>query len=163
VLPDAPSGGFGITFRTGSDGAENSSGRFFVGENPLIDVQIPAEITTGYLFVSVLDVSGNVFHLLPNRLFETNAVPDLRAGQDGPLVVRVAHTLAEGKTNGKLAFEVDETALGKSKIIVIHSDDQMFDGLRPIEESAGGFAEALQNHVGVVRSLDSRIMETAKP
>lgn len=163
VLPNVPEGGFDITFLTGADGQENPSGRFFVGENPLIDVTLPADVTTGYLFVSVLDVSGNVFHLLPNRLFATNAVADLRAGREGPVTIRLAHTLAEQQQSGKLAFTVDDSALGKSKIIVIHADDQMFDGLRPIEESAGGFAQALENYVGVVRTLDSRIMETAKP
>ena len=163
VLPNAPSGGFGITFLTGADGAENASGRFFVGENPVIDLTIPAEVTTGFLFASVLDVSGNVFHLLPNRIFETNAIADLRKGQDGPVVVRVAHTLAAAADGSTLAFAVDDSTLGKSKIIVIHADDQMFEGLRPMAESAGGFVEALENYVGVVRSFDSRIMETAKP
>lgn len=163
VLPNAPSGGFEISFRTGADGAANASGRFFVGENPVIDLTIPADVTTGYLFVSVLDVSGSVFHLLPNRIFENNAVAELRKGQDGPVVVRVAHTLAAAADGTKLAFEVDDSALGKSKIIVIHADNQMFEGLRPMAESAGGFVEALKTYIGIVRSLDSRIMETAKP
>ena len=163
VLPKAPSGGFEITFFTGADGAENSSGRFFVGENPMIDVTIPADVTTGYLFVSAADATGNVFHLLPNTYIEGNDIADLRKGTQGPVNVRVADSLAEGADDSKLAFEVDESALGKTNIIVIYSEDQIFSGLRPTVESAGGYAEALKNYVGVVRSIDSRILETARP
>jgi serine/threonine-protein kinase len=163
VLPNAPQGGFDVTFRMGADGSENQTGRYFVGENPVIDVTLPENVTNGYLFVSALDVSGNVFHLLPNLLMENNAIADLRAGRDGPVVVRLAHALSDAADGSKLAFTVDDTALGKTKIIVIHSDEQMFAGLRPTTESAGGFADALKSYVGAVRSLDSRILETAKP
>ena len=163
VLPKAPSGGFEITFLTGADGAKNPSGRFFVGENPMIDVTIPADVTTGYLFVSAADATGNVFHLLPNTYIEGNDIADLRKGTQGPVNVRVADSLAEGADDSKLAFEVDESALGKTNIIVIYSEDQIFSGLRPTVESAGGYAEALKNYVGVVRSIDSRILETARP
>ena len=163
VLPNVPEGGFGVTFRMGFDGSENISGRYFVGENPVIEITIPADVTDGYLFVSALDVSGNVFHLLPNLMTADNAVTDLRAGRDGPVVVRLAHPLADAADGSKLAFTVDDSSLGKTKVIVIQSDAQMFEGLRPMTESAGGYADALSNYVGIVRTLDSRILTTAKP
>ncbi len=163
VLPEVPEGGFGITFSMGADGSENTSGRFFVGENPVIDVTIPADVTEGFLFVSALDVSGKVFHLLPNLLLEENAIPALRAGREGPIDVRVAFPLAEAQDGTRLAFEVDDTALGKTRIVALHADEQMFDGLRPTTESAGGYVEALANRSGILRTLDSRIMTTAKP
>tara|TARA_R110002049_G_scaffold10127_3_gene50382 strand:+ start:84911 stop:87088 length:2178 start_codon:yes stop_codon:yes gene_type:complete len=163
VLPNAPEGGFGITFSMGADGSENVAGRYFVGENPVIDVVIPAEATDGFLFVSALDVSGNVFHLMPNLLTEENDIAALRAGQPGPVSIRVAFPLEEAADGSKLAFTVDDTSLGKTKIVVISAEDQMFDGLRPTTESAGGYADALENYTGVVRTLDSRILTTAKP
>ncbi len=164
VLPNAPEGGFELTFRMGADGSENQTGRYFIGENPVIDVTIPAAVTSGYLFVSALDVTGNVFHLLPNTNIENNAIADLRAGQDGPVTVRLAHSLAAAVADpGKLAFEVDETSLGKTKFIVLHSEDQIFQGIRPTVESAAGFVEALRTYVGAVQTLDSRILVTAAP
>lgn len=162
ALPDAPEGGFEITFGFGDKAEENLSGRFFVGENPTIDITIPRDITDGLLFVSALDVSGNVFHLLPNLKDESNDIAKLRAGQEGPLTIRVAHSIAEAADGSKLAFVVDDTSLGKTKILVIHSDGQVFDGLRPTTESAGGYAAALETRTAFVQSLDSRILTSQK-
>ena len=162
VLPNAPQAAVDVEFRVGPDNTVNSSGHFFVGENPVIDVVIPSEITDGYLFVSALDVSGNVFHLLPNLLLEDNSVTTLRGGSDGPVSIRVAHSLADAADGTKLAFVVDDSALGKTKIIVLHSGEQIFDGLRPTTESAGGYANALGERVGIIKSLDSRILTTAQ-
>jgi serine/threonine protein kinase len=162
VLPNVPQAAIDVEFRVGPSNEINTSGHYFVGENPVIDVVIPSEMTDGYLFVSALDVSGNVFHLLPNLLFENNSITDLRDGRTGRVSVRVAYSLDDAADGTKLAFVVDDTALGKTKVIVIHSEDQIFEGLRPTTESAGGYANALAMHVGTVTSLDSRILTTAK-
>ena len=162
VLPNVPQAGVEVEFRVGKDNSINTSGHYFVGENPVIDIIIPADMTDGYLFVSALDVSGNVFHLLPNLLIENNSVAALRNGRDGRVSIRVAYSLADAADGSKLAFSVDDTGLGKTKILVIHSKDQIFDGLRPTTESAGGYANALSERIGTVTSLDSRILTTAK-
>jgi hypothetical protein len=163
VLPAAPSGGIAIKFLNGADNSMNPKGQYLVGDNPVIDVVIPADTTDGFLFVSALDVSGNVFHLLPNILITDNSVASLRAGQAGEVTVRVAYPLADAADGTKLAFTVDDTTLGKTQVVVIHADDQIFDGLRPTTESADSFAAALQNAVGTVQSLDSSILTTAQP
>ncbi|WP_226778931.1 serine/threonine-protein kinase [Oceaniglobus trochenteri] len=165
ALPRAPAAGFDIAFSQGDSGAENPSGRFLVGENPVIDVTIPADITDGFLIVSALDVSGNVFHLLPNKNRPDDSVEGLRDGASGPVTVRVAFPLSESQASGgeKLAFLVDDTSLGKTKIMVIHSESPILGGLRPTTESAEGFATALRERSGPVRSLDSRILTTALP
>ena len=160
VLPNVPEAGVGIDFKNGADGALNATGDFYVGQNPVIEVIVPPEMTEGYLFVSALDVSGNVFHLLPNLFMTDNSLADLRAGREGDLRLRVAHSAADGQDGSKLAFLVDDTSLGKTKIIVIHSDRQIFDGLRPTTESAGGYADALAQRLGSLNSLDSRILTT---
>ncbi len=162
ALPNAPSGGFSVEFGFGDRPDKNDTGRYFVGENPVIDVIIPSDVKTGYLFVSALDVSGNVFHLLPNLYQEENNIEVLRQGLFGPIDVRVAHKLADSTDGTKLAFVVDDTSLGKTKILVIRSDSQIFEGLRPTTESAGGYAEALRLRTGPVQSLDSRILTTTK-
>ena len=167
ALPRAPVGNIDIAFSTGNDNAPNPSGRFFVGENPVIDVKLPATITSGFLTVSILDVSGNVFHLLPNLSRQENSIAGLREGTTGPLNVRVAYTLAESALNGGLAFRVDDSTLGKSRVLVLHSSEPLFAGLRPTSESAVGFAEALKENSGrdanLILSMDSKILETALP
>jgi eukaryotic-like serine/threonine-protein kinase len=166
-LPKAPSSPIDVIFAFGDkDNAPNPSGRFLVGENPVIDIQLPASVVDGYLSVSALDVSGNVFHLLPNINRQDNAVDSLRSGRTGALSVRVAFSLSEASESGGLAFRVDDSALGKSKIIVIHSNAPLFDSQRPTTESATGYAEALADQERktstTIYSLDSRILTTAE-
>jgi serine/threonine-protein kinase len=166
-LPDAPSGGIGVAYIVGDRNEPNPSGRFFVGENPVIDVTLPANVTDGYLTVSILDVSGSVYHLLPNIIRQDNDVATLRDGQSGPTSIRVAFSLDEAARGGLLAFTIDDSTLGKSKVIVLHSAQPLFDGLRPTTESASGYARALQENfeadAGSILSLDSRLLITARP
>ncbi|NRB16327.1 MAG: protein kinase [Rhodobacteraceae bacterium] len=166
-LPRAPTGATSVAFTVGDRNEPNPSGRFFVGENPVIDVVLPAKMTTGYLTVSILDVSGNVFHLLPNISRPENAVAVLRDGRSGEIKVRVAFGLDAASTGGGIAFRVDDSSLGKSKVLVLHSSAPLFDGMRPTSESAVGFAEALQASAevdaGRILSLDSKILITAQP
>ena len=165
VLPRAPSSAIDVAFSQGdADTTPSPSGEFVVGENPVIDVVLPADTTDGYLSVSVLDVSGNVFHLLPNINRQGNSVSELRNGQDGPMSVRVAFPIAQARSSGELAFRVDESTLGKTKILAIHSSEPLFTEMRPTSESAMSYSEALldeaRNASSRIYSLDSRILET---
>ncbi|GHF34903.1 serine/threonine protein kinase [Seohaeicola zhoushanensis] len=166
-LPKAPSSGIDIAFTVGDRNEPNPSGRFFVGENPVIDVVLPADVTDGYLTVSVIDVSGNVLHMLPILSQLDNSVTALRDGRTGQVRVRVAFPLSEAAGTGKLAFRVDDSTLGKSKVIAIHSTAPLFEGQLPSSESAKSYAEALQKFAtqneAVIQSIDSRILTTAKP
>jgi len=163
VLPTAGPGGFDIRLGYGDREGDNLAGRYQVGENPTIDVRLPNELTEGYLWVSVVDVQGVVFHLLPNRTRPDNSLTALRAeAEDG--FVRVAFGLEEAQASGKLAFTVDGSVLGKSKIIALHSDGSLFDDLRPTTESVESYAEALiaarEASDVTVTSLDSAILTT---
>ena len=165
VLPKAPSSLNDVAFYQGDqDNNPNPTGEFLVGENPVIDVEIPAEVTDGFLTVSVLDVSGNVFHLLPNLNRQDNSVEALRNGESGPVSIRVAYSIQESQQNGGLAFRVDDSTLGKSKVLVIHSSAPLFTEMRPTSESATSYSEALlgndRNMAAEIFSLDSRILET---
>ncbi|MCU9849871.1 serine/threonine-protein kinase [Defluviimonas sp. WL0024] len=164
-LPKAPPSDIGIRLGFGDKGGEeNTSGDFVVGENPVIDVLLPDDVTDGYLSVSILDVSGNVFHLLPNIGRTDNSVAALRGEQSGTVPVRVAYTVAESGAGKGLAFRVDDSTLGESKIVVIRSSGPLFKQLRPTTESASGYAEALRDQSRNVEtriySLDSRILTT---
>jgi serine/threonine-protein kinase len=81
--------------------------------------------------------------------------------------VRVAFDLQNAAETGGLAFKVDDSTLGKSRILVLHSSEPLFAGMRPTSESAVGFAEALQQSAAEdasrILSLDSRILVTARP
>ncbi len=165
LLPTAPLSDIEILFANGeTGGTPNETGDFVVGANPVIDVTLPAGVTSGYLSVSILDVSGNVFHLLPNIGRQDNAVATLRNGATGPVKLRVAYSIGEAQTNGRLAFQVDDSTLGKSKVLVIHSDKPLFHDMRPTTESASSYAKALsdqdRNQGARIESLDSRILTT---
>ena len=163
TLPGARSGGFRFDFGFGDRPDDNPSGRYFVDENPTIDLVIPADVTQGFVSVSIIDVSGNVYHILPNMNRPDNNVANLRNGATGDVAVRVAFPLAENSAQ-TLAFTVDATTLGKSKVIVINSDKPLFAELRPTTESVGGYVAALQKSVEAgdlqIRSIDSRILTT---
>ena len=163
TLTNIPSGGFDIIFGFGSNGSLNPGGRYFVGDNPTIDVTIPKSITNGYLYVSILDVTGSVFHLLPNMNRSNNQIQDLKqlSGNEG--AIRVAYSLKESKDRAKPAFLIDDSTLGQSKIIIIHSKSPLFESLRPSMESIEGYVSALTGITVPISALDSRILITAKP
>ncbi|MEM6939695.1 MAG: protein kinase [Pseudomonadota bacterium] len=165
-LPEAPEGDLNITFGDGDTGQPVTSGQFYVGQNPVIDIMIPADVVDGYLTVSVLDVSGNVFHLLPNVGRSENNVATLRDGRTGEIPLRVAFGLTEDRPPGGIAFTIDNSSLGKTKILVLHSSKPLFPEMRPTTESAVSYAEALANRAVdndlEIRSLDSQILTTAE-
>ena len=165
TLPGARSGEFRFDFGFGDRPDNNPSGRYFVGENPTIDLVIPAAVTEGFVSVSIIDVSGNVYHILPNLNRPANDVATLRAGATGDFKVRVAYPLAENFSSS-IAFTVDATTLGKSKVIVINSDKPLFTEFRPTTESVGGYASALKNAAEggdlQIRSIDSRILTSVE-
>ena len=162
TLPDARNGRFSFAFGFGDSAEGNTSGRYFVGENPVIDLVIPADVTDGFVSVSIIDVSGNVYHLLPNLARPEHDVARLRAGAAGDFKVRIAYPLSDNADPTHVAFTIDPTTLGKSKVIVIHSDKPLFAELRPTTESVGGYAAALKTEAEAgalqIRSLDSRIL-----
>jgi eukaryotic-like serine/threonine-protein kinase len=165
ALPRAASRGFGVIFGFGDREDPNPAARYFLGENPAIDIVIPAEVTTGYLWVSIVDVTGSVFHLLPNVNRPKNDVATLRAGQQGEVLLRVAYGIEEAKGTTKMAFIVDDTVLGKSKVVVLHAEDPVFESLRPISESTESFAAALASQEDGTKmadlfSIDARILTT---
>ena len=168
ALPRAPSRGFGVIFGFGDRPDPNPAARYFVGENPVVDVVIPADVTSGNLWVSIVDVTGSVFHLLPNLNRPENDVKALREGKTGEVTVRVAYSLAEATGTPKMAFLVDDSIMGKSKIVVLYAPQPVFDTLRPMSESVESFAAALagqeaQDAPAPLFSIDARILTTEKP
>ena len=163
ALPRAGAGGFELRFGEGGQAGENISATYKVGENPVIDVFLPDDIEDGYLWVSVVDVKGVVFHLLPNLIRPDNSIATLREqAEDG--FVRLAYPLDEAQGTGRIAFNVDGSVLGKSMVIVLHSDEPLFDEMRPTTESVESYAAALEEARDTggltVASIDSAILTT---
>ena len=164
-LPDAAPAGVQVVYGFADRPDPNPSARYFVGEKPVIDVVLPADMVDGFVSVSLLDVSGNVFHMLPNVNRPQNDVAALRAGATGPFTLRVVYPTSS--TDGaEISFVVDASSLGKTKVIIIHSAAPLFSEFRPTTESAGGYAEALRRlaEVGTlsVTSLDSSMLTTVE-
>jgi len=167
ALPRALPRGFGVIFGFGDREDPNPAARYFVGENPAIDVVIPADVTTGYLWVSIVDVTGSVFHLLPNVNRPANDIASLREGRQGEILLRVAYGIEEARGTTRMAFLVDDSVLGKSKVVVLHAEEPVFQNLRPISESTDSFAAAVGSQesddaMAEVFSIDSRILTTEK-
>lgn len=165
ALPRAPARGFKVIFGFGDRPDPNPAARYFVGENPVIDVVIPADVTDGHLWVVIVDVTGTAFHLLPNLNRPENDVATLRGGQTGEVTLRVAYALAEAQGTPRMAFLVDDSIMGKSKIVVLHAPRQVFEVLRPMSESVESLAAALAaqdpgDAVSSLFSVDSRILTT---
>jgi serine/threonine-protein kinase len=168
ALPQAPSRGFQVVFGFGDRPDPNPAARYFVGENPVIDVMIPADVTEGNLWVSIVDVTGTVFHLLPNLNRPENDIPTLREGREGAVPLRVAYSLAEAQGTPRMAFLVDDSIMGKSKIVILYATEPVFDSLRPMSESVESFAAALagqedRDGLTTLFSVDTRILTTERP
>ena len=157
--------GFEIEFRRGATGELVTSNEYRTGENPVIDVVLPASAGDGYLWVSIVDLSGEVFHLLPNNNRQDNAVASLRAGSAGSLPVRMTYSIEDSEgDSSKIAFQVDDRA-GVSRILAIHSQSPLFGEPRPLAESLASFAEAMIAEINLgradIQSVQSRDLITA--
>ena len=75
--------------------------------------------------------------------------------------VRVAYGLTEAQGASKLAFTVDASSLGKSKVIALYAKAPLFATMREISEPAADYAQALADLVAsgttTVTSMPSRL------
>ncbi len=126
----------------GETGEFNVEARFSPGDNPVIELLLPDDMLDGYIWVTIVDVTDNAFHILPNNNRPEHSVEELRSGLPGTVRVRLTYPLNDANGQDKLAFTVDDTT-GKSTIMVFHTREPLFDTPRPTIESVAGFANAL--------------------
>ena len=140
---------------------------FHVGDNPIVEVQLPATITEGFLWVVLInDTGGNVFNLLPKLGQEEHAIARIGTVADGIRRVPVIHSIADFKADpDQIAFTVTPADVGRAEIIAIVTKTPLFGVRRPRDESVASFAEALdaisaqepENILSIAtRLLDSR-------
>jgi eukaryotic-like serine/threonine-protein kinase len=162
VLPRVPPGTLTIALGYGDRDLANLSGIYGVGDNPTIDILLPADVDEGYLWVAIADVAGDVFNILPNTHRPEHRIVAAGTVEDGVRDIRLAYSLAEqAAVPERVAFTVDET-FGKSQIIVFHTDRPLFPELRPTIESASSFAEDLADVLAAgevtVHSVTTRLL-----
>ncbi len=165
VLPPLPENAVSLWFGQGDTGEANLTGVFTTGQNPVVDVLIPATITEGKLWVVAVDNTGVVFNLLPNVNHEESEISKLGVVENGMRRIRVLYSLDEKRADKSLlAMQVLDTDYGKSEIIAFLSVDGLFDLRRPRDESIGALVEDLAavegGLEGKVIGFASRILES---
>ncbi|MHC9236915.1 serine/threonine-protein kinase [Pseudooceanicola sp. 502str34] len=167
VMPNTPPGPVSIWLGNGATGQPVLTGVYRTGENPVAEIQLPADMTGASLWVMVVDTTGKVFHILPNINAPETAVDQLGIVEDGIRRIRVLwpiSALAEDPT--RLAMQVTDGDYGASEIVAIVSREPLFDLRRPRDESVASVAEALtetlDGRADVVIGIASRIID-ARP
>lgn len=144
VLPAAAQGAVSIWLGRGNTGDTVLTGVYRTGENPVVDIQLPASIEGASLWVMVVDNTGKVFNILPNVNRTEHIIDTLGTVENGLRRVRVLWpipALQEDPT--RLAIQVDAENYGKSEVVAILSRRPLFDMRRPRDESVTSLAEAL--------------------
>ena len=167
VLPVLPDSTLSIWLGQGATGAANLSGIYHKNDNPVVEVLAPADLTEGKLWVVVVDNTGKVFNIVPNVYSAETALSALGTAADGVRRMRVLYSFADLRTGKKrLAMRVLDGDFGKSEIIAILSQDDLFDAPRPSDESIASFAEALAHaqkaNPGNIMGMATRILD-ARP
>lgn len=165
ALPQVAPGGLSLWFGDGDTGAANLSGIFHAGQNPIAEVQAPADAAEGALWVAIVDTTGKVYNILPNIHDEEQALARLGSVENGLRRVRVLHRVADLATDPNLlAMRVTDGDFGKSEVVAILSRRPLFATRRPTEESVASFAAALaeahRGDPGNVLAVTSRILDS---
>lgn len=167
VLPTVPTQNISIWLGDGDTGAPNLSGIFTVGQNPIVEVQVPSNISEGSLWVMIIDTDGEVYHILPNINAAEHSLGNLGTVEGGVRRIRVLHSVTAFRADQSLrAFLISEGDFGKSEIVAILSKEPLFDTRRPGTESVASVAQALgevlQNGQGEIVGLATRIIDARR-
>jgi hypothetical protein len=164
-LPDLPTNALSLWFGQGDTMEANLTGVYGVGDNPVVEVLIPASITDAQLWVVAVDSGGTVFNVLPNANAPETDIAKLGVVEGGTRRIRVLHTIAENAANKRLlAMAVNDNDFGKSEFIAFLTKDEMFSTRRPGQESVASLAQALvetqAERPGNIIGFASRILES---
>ena len=167
VLPPAPGINVSVWLGNGSDGSANLTGIYSTGQNPIAEIQAPASLADGYLWVMIADNTGKVFHVLPNINNTEQRLSQLGSLEGGLRRIRVLHSVSDLQLDSsKLAVTVNEGDYGKSEIIAILSRTPLFDLRRPRDESIASASEALSEALAGrgsdILGIASRVIEARR-
>ena len=167
ILPPVGAGDTMIWFGDGATGVVNLSGIYHAGDNPVVEVLVPAGMTGLSLWVLVVDNTNQVFSLLPNEKQAGHDIQSLGTVVDGIRRVRVLHSMADiDAGRGLYSITVNTDSFGKSEILAILSKHSLFEGRLPETLSVGGLADELKDEItkdpGNIVSIASRVID-ARP
>lgn len=144
VLPDVPTNALSIWMADGKSLQPNLSGVFHTGDNPVVEIHAPANLTEGSLFVAIVDTTGKVWNVLPNVGNEENDLIDLGTVENGVRRIRVLYSIPEFSADPtRIAMTISQGDYGQSEIVALLSRGDLFGVRRPRDESVASFAEAL--------------------
>lgn len=164
-MPDLPNNAISIVMSQAATGEVNLTGVYKAGDNPVVDVLIPANVTKGQIWAMAVDNEGRVYHLLPTQDFADNEVGNLGVVEGGTRKIRLIYSPAEKRLDPRrVTLVVNPTDFGKSEFIAFLSTEAMFDTRRPSVESVESFAEALTaaqaERPGNIIGFATRILES---
>jgi hypothetical protein len=167
ILPITQLGNMSVWLGNGADGASNLTGVFSTGENPIVDILVPANQVDAFLWVMVVDNTGKVFHVLPNINDTEQRISKLGVIEGGVRRIPVLHprSILASDPN-KLVVEVTEGNYGKSEVVAVLSAKPLFDIRRPRDESTESAKEALTDALtsseNDLISVSTRIIEARR-
>lgn len=167
VLPPVGTGDVVIWFGNGATGEVNLSGIFHAGDNPVVEVLAPPDLTGLSLWVLVVDNTNQVFSLLPNEKQAEHDIQDIGSVIDGVRRIRVLGSMADLRAGTSVfSIEVEPSNFGKSEIIAILSKRPLFGTRLPETLSVGGLADELADVIAKdpesIVSIASRVID-ARP
>lgn len=167
VLPPVGPGDAVVWFGDGATGQVNLSGIYHAGDNPIVEILVPPNLSNLSLWVLVVDNTNQVFSLLPNEKQPEHDLQKIGTVVDGLRRVRVLHSLEDIKAKrGEFMITVDAANFGKSEIIAILSKTALFGTRLPATLSVGGLADELQAEIarnpGNIVAVASRVID-ARP
>jgi serine/threonine-protein kinase len=142
ILPETPSSKLSFDYTLGTSGAVVENDTYHIGENPVIDVELDAAIS-GFLSVIYVDLSDQVYHLLPHQSRTENNLQSIGTVLGNKRRVRTAFALSEASV-AKLGFQVVEP-LGNNLLLAIVTPEPLFEEVRPRAESNAAFLTDLKD------------------
>lgn len=163
VLPATQLGAMSIWFGEGPSLDVNLTGVFKIGENPVVDIFVPADQEDAFLWVIAVENTGNVINILPNINDTEQRIGALGEIEGGVRRVRVLHPRG---TRNKAVSNLKEGDDGKSEIVAFLSKKPLFDIRRPHDESTTSakeaLTEALQSSENDLISIATRIIDVRR-
>ncbi|MGG7566952.1 serine/threonine-protein kinase [Rhodovulum sp. DZ06] len=129
----------------------NPSGVFLDGENPVIDIVVPADMQ-GRLHVYQVNPHGKVYHTFPPRQAPENRLELVQPiAVDGERVIRVQHSVAEiwdepDDTPMKVGIVTEPFGLGM--VLAVVTEGEAISSVVPNEESVAAAVQDLAAAVG---------------
>ncbi|MEM7440297.1 MAG: protein kinase [Pseudomonadota bacterium] len=155
ALPTVQGGDISIEYGYGTKDGTVSNDTFRMGENPVIDVVLPAD-KKGYVQVAFADLAEQVFHLLPHQARVAHNLEEVGTVKDGQRHVRVAFPIKDASIE-RLGFKVVEP-LGINVVVAIVSEQPVFGNLRPRAESNGAYLDALAQQKATLNAPGTQVI-----